>query len=421
LLSTTNQQLKKLSLILTEFPPKFGGMQTHAVEITKQLSKYYDVTVYTYKSVKLKKEANEFDATVDYTVKRILTRVAFFSNIQKLIAEIKKEKPDLVYSSTIYYGILSEFINIPIVCRSVGNDLLRPWIIYPFKLGSRLLENPLVESVFYYVKSKMNKPPTVDILLTKARVKLAKRCAKGATVILGNSAYTQSFFKKNKINHCEVLAGGVNAKQFEKPQDLDKTELRSSLNLNPNSYIIMTACRFVQKKGLDFLIASFSKLETEFKDIELIIIGDGPMKKKLLQLNTSEKVHFLGKKTAAEIPSYYWASDVFVLCSREVKNERTGYIDAETMGRVLCEANAASVPVIASDSGGISSIITNNDNGLMYETDNFEAFKQQFKRIYKNKELSSRLIENGKNKSTSDHDWSILLDEHLKVFNKLIN
>ncbi len=182
----------------------------------------------------------------------------------------------------------------------------------------------------------------------------------------------------------------------------------------------MTACRFVKKKGLDFLINAFHQLENEFPDIELIIIGDGPMKKKLLRTTPSKNIHFLGKKSSEDIPNYFWTSDLFVLCSREIINKKTGYIDAETMGRVLCEANASSLPVLASNSGGINSIITDEDNGLLYETDQFNSFRKQFVRLYSDTDLRARLIRNGKVKSQSSHDWSILLEKHLNIFNDLI-
>ena len=411
----------KILLIFTEFPPKFGGMQTHAVEMAAYLSKYYEVIVYTYKSLDLKEEAKAFDDSVQYQVKRMLSRVSFYANIEKLKQEILEEQPQLIYSSTIYYGILRGSSNIPVVCRSVGNDLLRPWIIYPYKLGSKLLNNWVTESVFYYMKRKVHRPPTIDILLAKERVKLAKQCAKQASLILGNSQYTQNVFYTSGIQNCKVISGGVDHDKFKKPATIDTSNLREELNLNQDSFIIMTASRFVQKKGLDFLIESFQKLESEFKNLELIIIGDGPMKSKLLQLNTSARIHFLGRKSSAELPNYYWASDLFVLCSREIKNEKTGYIDAETMGRVLCEANAASLPVLASNSGGISSIITHDENGLLYETDDFESFTTNLKALIINNELRLKLIENGKKKSALSFDWKVLLKEHLSIFEKLIS
>ncbi len=185
--------MKKIFLIFTEFPPKYGGMQTHAFEMAKRLSQSYEVVVYTYKAIELKTEAELFDRQAPYKVKRILSRISFFSNIKKIISDIPHEKPQLIYSSTIYYGILREFIPIPIVCRSVGNDLLRPWIIYPFRFGSHLMQSSFMETIFNRIKKNIDKPPTIDIILKNIRIKLAKRCAMGAELILGNSEYTKSF------------------------------------------------------------------------------------------------------------------------------------------------------------------------------------------------------------------------------------
>ena len=51
------------------------------------------------------------------------------------------------------------------------------------------------------------------------------------------------------------------------------------------------------------------------------------------------------------------------------------------MGRVLCEANAAGIPVLASRSGGIPSVVTHEDNGLLFDSDDAADFLEQFRAV----------------------------------------
>ncbi len=412
--------MKKLFLVFTEFPPKFGGMQTHALNMSNILSKSYQVIVYTYKSVDLIKEASDFDSKMDFPIHRVLSRVSFYGNIRILKQEILKHKPDLIYSSTVFYGVLKQYTSTPIICRSVGNDILRPWIIYPFKFGSKLIDNYLTDNLFNSIKKNLSKPPFLDIIFVKKRKKLAIEAAKSANLILSNSNFTQNIFLEHNINNSTILVGGVDSKHYEKPVSFDKNMNRNKLGFSPETFLIITSGRFVKKKGIDFLIDSFIKLEETYNNIEFIIIGDGPMRDQLeLQASVSSKIHFTGKKTQTEIREYYWISDLYVLGSRVVKNDKTGFKDVETMGRVLCEANAASLPVLASDSGGISSIIEHKINGLLYETDNFESFKNYFELIYKNKELSDDLVDKGLIKARNEFDWSVLAKKHINIFESM--
>ncbi len=404
---------QKILLILTEFPPDFGGMQTHAEALAQRLTGAYTLEVCTYKPTKYKHEAALYDRQAAYPIHRILSRISFYGNIGKLHTLIMGFQPHIIYSSTIYYGILQQTTGIPVICRSVGNDILRPWIIYPFKWGSGLLSNRWFEQAFARLKKNLSKPPVLDSILVTKRKALALQCAQSCELILGNSWFTQKTFSKLNVRHCISLPGGVDSHAFSKPPH---TLSRQEIGLRPHAFVLMTACRFVAKKGLDFLIDSFQLLEQKYPDLQLALVGDGPLYKKLTRRAKSKNVLFIGKKSIDEIKQYYWNSNLFVLSSRVMENKTTGYRDAETMGRVLCEANAAGVPVLASNTGGVSSIITHEHNGLLYTTDNYADFEQQFARLYANLTLQQRLVANGLQRASREFDWSVILQKHFDVF-----
>ncbi len=128
-------------MVLTEFPPRIGGMQTHAVHLARDLwRKGYPIEVVTYKNLSRRDAAltQETDRRLPFPVHRSLSRIGYFRNLEILAPFCQRQRTDLIYCSTVFYGVLAERAGIPVVARSAGNDVLRPWIIYPFRRLSRL-------------------------------------------------------------------------------------------------------------------------------------------------------------------------------------------------------------------------------------------------------------------------------------------
>lgn len=118
-----------------------------------------------------------------------------------------------------------------------------------------------------------------------------------------------------------------------------------------NNYFTFVSCgNLIDRKGYDVLIKAFSLLNGENR---LIIIGDGPNRKKLKSLieekNLQEKVELVGKKNKDEIIEIFDKSDCFVLSSLK-----------ETFGVVLIEAFSRGLPVISTKCGGADEIVRDN-------------------------------------------------------------
>ena len=77
----------RLLLVLTEFPPSIGGMQTHASYLSHHLRETgHAVEVVTYRSENRKKSvlARQFDSQLDFVVHRVLSRLSYWYNIHTL-------------------------------------------------------------------------------------------------------------------------------------------------------------------------------------------------------------------------------------------------------------------------------------------------------------------------------------------------
>ncbi len=415
---------RRILLILTEFPPAIGGMQTHAILLSRHLHEEgNEVRVFTYRATKEKKQSEEVDAGFPFKINRCLSRVGYFRNLSILTKAVKEFKPDVVYASTVFYGVLEKLTGVPTICRSVGNDIMRPWIAYPYKIGSYLASNKYLERILYDFFKKINKPELVEILARRKRLSLTCESAKSATKILANSEFTKNLLtdvgvKKNKI---EMVVGGVDANYFKTPDDFNKEEIRQELGLPLDKTILLTACRLVDKKGVDFLIHSMAKNDPEKNKLHLVIVGEGRRFKRFKKLTNSlgveDHVTFVGVVPYEKMPPYYWSGDIFVLASTVFQDSVTGLRDAETMGRVLCEANAAGIPVIATESGGIPSVIKHRKNGLLFPENDFIIFKKHIETLLQNESLKHELIKNGLKIARDKFDWPHILTKHEEAFN----
>lgn len=400
---TWRQDPLRLLLILTEFPPSFGGMQTHAVHLCRYLhERGYHAEVATYRGPEV-----EFP----FPVHRCLSRIGFTENLRILESLVRTVQPDLLYASTIFYGRLSAATGIPMIARSAGNDVLRPWIVWPYRWMSRLLSTPRLEDLLYRRFRKLEWPELIESLLLDRRKAEMTRSARHLSRVLANSDYTAGLLRELAVSNVDILPGGVDSRRF-----YPERNTREELGLPRDRHLIMTACRMVPKKGLDLLMRAVAQLPKT----HLLVAGEGRQLSKCRalaeQLGITGRVTFAGCVPHDDLQRYYWAADVFVLASREHVDPRTGLRDVETMGRVLCEAHAAGVPVIASRSGGIPSIVEDGRNGLLFEEDDLEGLVASIARLRKDRRLARRLVSEGLRDAAERWDWGVICRSHEQAF-----
>lgn len=151
---------------------------------------------------------------------------------------------------------------------------------------------------------------------------------------------------------------------------------------------VVFAGRLSPEKNIGCLIDAAALLEEEGYPIAVQVIGHGPQRGTLEKLKNErgvECVTFQGAVPNAELrESRFLGADVLVLPSKE-----------ERQGKVLLEAMACSVPVIAARTGGIPSVITHGFNGLLFDPDAPSELASCVRDVAENSSLRADLAENG--------------------------
>lgn len=152
--------------------------------------------------------------------------------------------------------------------------------------------------------------------------------------------------------------------------------------------IILHVARLVEVKGTLHLLRAFARLYD--RKAELVIIGDGPLRKSLTAeaaaLGIAARVRFLGALPQAEVLAWMRRAMMLVLPS-----VRTGTGRIEGLGMVSLEAAASGVPVIGSDIGGIPEAVIDGETGFLVPERDDEGLALRIKILLDDEALRRRM------------------------------
>lgn len=150
--------------------------------------------------------------------------------------------------------------------------------------------------------------------------------------------------------------------------------------------VILHVARLVEKKGTQYLLRAFAKIEQDFPEMRLRIIGDGPLALPLMQLSKElgigNKVEFVGPQPHTCVVASMRTAQVFVVPSITARNG-----DTEGLPIVLLEACATGVPVIGTHHAGIPEAIEDGSTGYLVPERDVEALADRLSRLLASREL----------------------------------
>ena len=164
-------------------------------------------------------------------------------------------------------------------------------------------------------------------------------------------------------------------------------DVRSELRLENKVRIVGTVARLSKEKGIDFLIHAIAEVLKEFRDVVLLIVGEGLEKERLASLceKLAVRDHVIFHGFESEINRIYSSIDVFALSSL-----------TEGTPMALLEAMAYGVPVVASKVGEVPDIINNGVNGLLVQAADYKGLSDGILRLLSHPSEAKRMAVAGK-------------------------
>ena len=168
-------------------------------------------------------------------------------------------------------------------------------------------------------------------------------------------------------------------------------------------------------KGSDVLIQAAAKLRSELPKMRLHLVGwSTPYRAALERMAKEEEVEkhvvFHGFVLPEKIPQYYKAADICVFPSRR---------DIEIpAGMTLLEAMASGTPVVASNRGGTSEIISHGENGILFEPDDADALPKAILALHQDSGLKKTISHNAF-KTATKYGWEKIAEKYISLYKHL--
>ena len=175
--------------------------------------------------------------------------------------------------------------------------------------------------------------------------------------------------------------------------------------------------RLVEKKGCEYLIRAMHPIQRAMPDVELVIIGDGPMRNALeLQAKSSlRRYRFLGSQSSGEVQR--WMQTARVLCLPSIV-AASG--DAEGLPITLLEAQASGLPVVAFASAGIPEALKHNETGYLTPEKNSSLLSEHLAAILLNHDAWQSFSSAGRERMKKMFDLKLQTAKLEKIYESVL-
>ncbi len=360
---------KKILYIVTQ--TKWGGAQKYVLELAQHFSKDNEVHIaygetknVNEKFINLAKQNNIHLIPIHKLVRNIDISQDLFA-IPEILKILNKQSYNLVHLNSSKVGLLGS-----IAAQAYNINPLNPRMRVVYTAHGFVFNEPLKNHV-------------------KKLYKVSETFSTGLQhLIIAVSKYDKTSAIANKItapHKIFVVHNGIDPVKYN---FLEKYQAQAKLNLDPKKKYFGTIASFYPTKGHHYLIEAVKMLKAKksplLADHLWILIGSGPEQTKIEQEIKTEHLEAYFKIVAAQDNDWQYlkAFDYFILPS--VK---------EGLPYTILEAGLAQIPLIATNTGGVSEIITDEKTGLLKANLNPLALSEAMEKISQDQNLAKKLAE----------------------------
>ena len=344
----------KSILYLTPALP-IGGAEKFLVLLANSLEKeFISQTVISLSSDN--KLQTDFTRSVKFTA---LPRTSRFDTAPLKILRklIRKEKPDIIFCLNFY-----SFLYAKLALWRTG---LKPFVVISYH--STIHENRKEKFLHRIYARLINKNNLI------------------ITVSSNQEKYTISKYHIPAARF-KTIHNGIDLNYWHLPSlSWAKRNIRDEYGIPENAPVIIMTAAFRPEKNHLGAIKSLQLLHSDFQyKAYLLFVGEGTLyehcRKVVKEKNMEEFIKFTG--AVKDVRPFYWASDMFTLCSTSV----------ETFSIAALEAMACGLSSVLTNIGGAAEMIVEGVNGYLCETDDVQIAGAWFKAL--NTNFSAQQISN---------------------------
>lgn len=289
------------------------------------------------------------------------------------------------------------------------NKSLRNKMVYTAHIGQEEIRLPNL------VKDKNVKPPILlRILLPDWH--LMKRIAKITVMHEGLAKkLVQCGFREADVH---VIPHGIDLADFD---NIDSSKIKNVREkfISNDKLNVLFATTVTPHKGVEYLVRAANILINKHRlDVRFILAGETNIDEEFVEKiknyiernGLTENVIFTGFLPYEDLKALYLLSDIFVY-------PLLGY-----GGVAICllEAMTASLPIIATNIGGLYMQVKDGWNGFLVEPRNEKQLADKIRYLVENDEIRKEMGENSRKLVEEEFSWEKIAEKYVKVYKKLI-
>ena len=378
------EPLKKIKVLRIIARLNIGGPAIHTILLSHELDRI------GYKTILVKGTEGQTEGDMMYLAESRGVKPVVISELgreigikndliafYKLYKLIRQEKPDIVHTHTAKAGTLGRIAawlaGVPIILHTFHGHVLTGYF------------GKLKSWVFVYIEKILARISTRIITLSNE---------------LKKELIEMGIGREEKF---EVIPLGLELKPFfdsEKYRRMFKKEM----GLSDDAVLIGIIGRLVPIKGHKYFLDAAKIISSQFtvhsSQLKFVIVGDGELREELedytKKLGIANDIIFTGFRQ--DLPKIYSDLDIVALTSL---NEGTPVS--------VIEAMAAGKPVVATNVGGVSSIVKNNINGFLVNPQDVQALSDAIMKLLKDSDLRQKMGREGQGSVFPHYDISQLV------------
>jgi glycosyltransferase involved in cell wall biosynthesis len=379
--------MRKINILYVITKLELGGAQKHLLSLITNLDKSkYNIFLFTAKEGLLLNDALAIVGLCIKTSSNLTRPINSFKDLPALFEIynfIKNHNIDIVHTHSSKAGIIgrlaAKLAKVKIIIHTVHG--------WPFNDYQRFVAR------YLYIWLERFAAQFSDKLIVVSGFDKEK----GLRNYIGNN-------NKYILIHYGILLKNFAISEYK------INNIRKECGLRSNDLAIgMIACFKPQKAPQDFIkLACLTKKDRP--DIKFILIGDGILRRRIEDLITRFKlknqVFLLGwRKDISEILS---AIDIFVLTSLW-----------EGLPIAVLEAMASAKPVVATDTGGIREIVSENETGFLVRPGDMKSMAEKLKLLLTDAQLREEIGRNARNSLGSAFSLEIMVGRTQDLYGNL--
>jgi len=206
---------------------------------------------------------------------------------------------------------------------------------------------------------------------------------------------------------CEVIPIGIPETNSSPPRNDARRLLLEKYSLPVNSYIAITAARFVKQKGHINLVKAATAIVDRFPEIRFILLGDGPLESTLKKEIASQGLNqcFIFAGMLNDLNLELTGADMMIHPSIE-----------EPYGISVLEGMRAGLPIVASDVGGIPEVVTEGETAFLTNPGDPSHLGETVISLLESRAKMKKLGEEGYRRWEKEFKFNTMID---RIENKL--